>query len=198
MPRQIFRTAGWGMLLMLGACLWWGPGRSPAGALAQTLPPRPSVTATPKPAGHSGSGSAPSATARVAGTVIELNSGAPAPGVAVMVGAHTLTTDANGNYDLGGLPAGTYQIALILAAEQGTPAQGPVTIALGAGATVIQHLGFRAPAAPAATPTAALAAVVRPAELPRTAGATDHAWLALLLVAALISLGAWARRRGMR
>ncbi len=185
------------VLVLIGGCLWFGQGDGTSGALAQTLPPRPTVTATPKPAGHGGSGSAPSATARIAGTVIELNSGAPAPGIAVMVGAQTLTTDANGNYDLSGLPAGTYQVTLIMPAEQGTPAQGPISIALGAGATVIQHLGFRAPAAiaVAATPTAVLAGVVRPAELPRTAGATDQAWLALLLIAALMILGAWARRR---
>lgn len=165
---QRLSRPGYGFVLMLiGLAIWAQLGVALPSAQAQPLPPRPTPrpTATPRPAGEH-HGASPLATGRIAGTVIDLTSGAPAAGVVVAVGDLVLTTDANGNYDRAGLAAGTYTVALKLAADRGVPVQAPVVVQLADAATVIQHLAFRSPLpAPAAQP-APVAPL--PAELPRT------------------------------
>jgi LPXTG-motif cell wall-anchored protein len=163
-------------LLLVGLSAWSGSAISTAHAQTQP-PPRPTLTpvSTPKPSSNNHS-SAP-ATGRITGTVIDLTTGAPAPGVAVKVGDTTVTTDANGNYDRSGLPAGNYSVALALAESQGVAAQGPIVVNLAADATVIQHLSFRSPQPAAPTPTAAPAAA--PSQLPKTGGPAEGGWLVL-------------------
>jgi hypothetical protein len=133
-------------------------------------------------------------TGRITGTVIDLTTGAPAPGIAVQIGDVITTSDANGNYDRSGLAAGHYVVALALRVEQGHPAQEPLTVEVGADATVVQHLNFRSlpPARPAASPTAAPAGAA-PATLPVTSGANDLSWPLVLLGLALL-LGGGAVR----
>src|SRR5262245_1940066 len=117
----------------------------------------------------------------ITGTVIDLNSGAPAAGVAVNVGGAMVWSDANGNYDHW-LPVGTYTVTLALAEGQGAPAQDTLTVPVLAEVATVQHLNFRgeqpaaAPTAVAAAPTAVAAA--RPAAAPTPvaaapAGGTD-------------------------
>lgn len=192
-------AAGIGMLLV-GLLLALGQGASPASAQPQpqqrpTLTPLP-PTPTRRPAGERNA--TPAAAGRITGTVIDLTSGAPAPGIAVQVGDAVVTTDANGNYDRSGLPAGSYQVALALAAGQGAPEQGPVTVTLAAGETVVQHLAFRSPqpAAPTDSPIVA----PTPIALPRTGAPAEHWWLVIGLGCAALALGVglktvWAARK---
>lgn len=152
---------------------------------AQELPPRPTAIPTVAPTKER-----PTAipTGRITGTVIDQTSGAPAPGIAVRVGDTVTISDANGNYDRNALAAGTYEVALLLTAEQGETAQAPVKIELAADATAIQHLFFRGPV----TAVPAQAEPV-PAALPAT-GAKDQArWL--ILLALLLAVGGWLTRR---
>lgn len=179
-------------LLLAGLSSWGRPGIAAVHAQTQP-PPRPTLTPAPTPKPSSGSHSSDEATGRITGTVIDLTTGAPAPGVAVTVGDTSVTTDANGNYDRSGLAAGDYQVALALTAAQGTAAQGPIAVALAAGATVIQHLSFRSPPPPALTPAPAPA--VTPAALPTTGGPADGAWLMLTLGLMLIAGGVALRFR---
>lgn len=187
----ILVTAGLGLLLAsLGP---WLAAATPARAQAQ---PRPTLTpvpsATPRATRHHKQ--QPAATGRIAGTVIDLTTGAPAPGVAVQVGDAVITTDANGNYDRAGLAAGRYVVALALGAEQGVAAQELITIELGADAMVVQHLAFRSP--PAATVATAPSAAAAPASLPATGAATSGGWpLALLGMVLLLGGGAARLRR---
>lgn len=158
------------------------------GALAQTLPPRPPTavpTTTPK---HSKK--EPAATGRIAGTVIEQTTGAPAPNITVDVGGVAVQTDANGNYERQGLAPGNYDVALVLSSEQGLPVQGTITIVLAEGQTVIQHLVFRHTEAPATTaPAVPAAPAVVPAQLPRTGSADGSGVLLALGVSGLLILG---------
>lgn len=182
---------------MLLAGLLLLPGSGASVASAQPLPQqRPTLTPVPptptrKPAGDSNP--TPAATGRITGTVIDLASGAPAPGIAVQVGDALVTTDANGNYDRSGLPAGSYRVALVLAAGQGAPEQAAATVALAAGATVVQHLSFRSPQPAARTPTPT--AVATPAALPRTGAPAERLWLAIGLGLAALALGLSLRTR---
>jgi hypothetical protein len=160
-------------------------------AQAQTLPERP--TLTPVPSSDQGGGSsehAAAASGRITGTVIDSTTGAPAPGVSVLVGGARVTSDANGNYDRSGLAPGMYDVLLDISAERGLPDQGTITVALGEGQTVVQHLRFHSPApAPAPTPEAA----PTPARLPVTAG-EDSSVLLLALGIALLVAAACVRR----
>ena len=166
--------------LLIGLVLGWGVPSSVA--LAQEPPPRPtleptttpipptpipptSVPPTSVPPTSIPPTSAPPAdnadqptqppTGRIIGTVIDLTTGAPAPGIAVAVGDAVITTDANGNYERGSLPAGSYPLALKLTPSQGTPAQDPLVVVLGANMTVVQHLSFNQPVPPTPQPTIA-------------------------------------------
>jgi hypothetical protein len=177
-------------LFLVGLSAWSGSAISTAHAQTQP-PPRPTLTpvATPKPSNNNHS-SAP-ATGRITGTVIDLTTGAPAPGVAVKVGDTTVTTDANGNYDRSGLSAGSYPVALALADGQGVPAQGPIVVNLAADATVVQHLSFRSPQPAAPTPTAAPPAA--PTQLPKTGGPAEGGWLAAAAGLLMLACGAGLR-----
>jgi LPXTG-motif cell wall-anchored protein len=148
----------------------------------------------------------------ITGTVIDLNSGAPAAGVAVNVGGAIVWSDANGNYDHW-LPVGTYTVTLALADGQGAPAQDTLTVPVLADVATVQHLNFRgqqpalvaptaAAARPAAAPTAAAGAApaggeaaVTPKRLPVTGESGTAAWLwlgfgmALLLAGGLVGFG---------
>jgi hypothetical protein len=147
------------------------------------LPRRPTLTPNPPTAvhrSHSNPTSVP--LGRITGTVIDLTSGAPAPGIIVIVGDITLTTDSNGNYDRSGLPPGAYTVALSLASGQGTPAQTPVTVDLAPGATVIQHLAFRSLSTVVQAPK-------EPATLPTTGEPEGMWWLLVILGIGLIGSG---------
>ncbi|NTV61944.1 MAG: carboxypeptidase-like regulatory domain-containing protein [Oscillochloris sp.] len=93
---------------------------------------------------------------RVTGTVIDLRTGAPVAGIAVVVGNQTIYSDANGNYDIW-LTSGYYQLDLALSATQGSAGQSAQAIAVGPGDTVLVHLFFTSPA-----PTATVTPVVLP------------------------------------
>jgi carboxypeptidase family protein len=151
----------------------------------------------------------------ITGTVIDLNSGAPAAGVAVNVGGVTVRSDANGNYDHW-LPVGTYTVTLALADGQGAPAQDTLRVPVLANMATVQHLNFHgqlpAPVAPtaaaAARPVAAPTAVAgsapaagvdapagMPKRLPVTSESGTAAWLwlafgmVLLLAGGLVGFG---------
>lgn len=176
-------------LLISGLNLWLGA--APAQAQGQP-PPRPTLTPAPPTPVRNSDHSSPTAVpaGRITGTVIDQTTGAPAPNIAVVVGDQTVITDANGNYDRSGLPAGNYTVVLKLAANQGVSAQAPVVIALGADATVVQHLAFRSPAPVAPTPVVA----VVPAALPVTGGADGAAWAVFALGVLMIAAGLGVRR----
>jgi hypothetical protein len=183
-----------GLCLLLSALSSW-PGAAPAHAQGDP-PPRPTLTPVPPTRERQSDQARPTAApaGRITGTVIDLTTGAPAPNVAVAVGDQTVLADANGNYDRSGLPAGSYTVALILAPEQGMPAQEPVVVALAEGATVVQHLSFHSPPPAAPTPTPA----APPAALPTTGGAADRQSGALLIGIILLGLGIGLRSRQTR
>lgn len=187
------------LVALLATVAGWAALATPDMAGAQPLPPRPTPRPTAVPRSDGGSAE-PAPLGRITGTVIETTSGAPAPGVAVKVGDEVVTTDANGNYDRNGLPAGDYIVELALGADQGTPAQRAITVALGEGQTVVQHLSFSRPAAVTAAPTAAPTATpVIPSRLPTTgaAAADPTPWAALAAATLLLGAGALqASRRG--
>ncbi|NTU84779.1 MAG: carboxypeptidase-like regulatory domain-containing protein [Chloroflexales bacterium] len=161
---------------------------------AQDPPPRPPLAPTAEPAGDSDPKPTPVPAGRITGTVIELGSGAPAPGIIVRVGDAVLTTDTHGNYDASGIATGTYMVALQLTSEQGVAAQEPLALDLAPGAVLVQHLAFRAPTPVMAAPLAPDTAPT-PAALPNT-GAADESviWLVLAL-GLLTSLGGGALHR---
>lgn len=199
------------LMMMLG--IMPGAGAALAGPAQQEPSPRPPLDSTVVPTPDR---SIPTATptfrGRITGTVIDLTTGLPTPGVTVRVGDGAAITDANGNYERVNLAPGGYVIELALGDRPGTPEQGPVTVNLAPNGLVIQHLFFRsAPAAPATAvvvPTATLEPVVvepppvaiepppvavepLPVQLPITAapdqGVSPLVWL--LLGAALVALG---------
>jgi LPXTG-motif cell wall-anchored protein len=194
-------------VLLLGMAAGLGQAATPS-ALAQPLPPRPTLappTSTPQQE-HGGSKSRKTPTAsptgRITGTVIDLTTGAPAPGISVMVGDQAVISDANGNYTRDGLAAGSYMVSLALTASQGTPAQEPIMVEVPDGATVVQHLFFRSrppaklmptllPATPEPLP-ATPAAAPAPAALPNTGAeqesAAAWAWLGLILIGGGVAL----------
>jgi hypothetical protein len=186
--------------LLFGLLFWVHMHTGPSIALAQPLPPRPTPRPTAVPTAQPKGGNdspTPQPSGRITGTVIDLTTGAPAPGITVVVGDVTVSTDANGNYDRTGLPAGSYSVALMLAEGQGAPAQGPITVVLAADATVVQHLFFRSLLAATATPAAAL---IPPANLPTTNGSDSMGGLLVLLGVGAIVLGGAIRmvRQGRR
>ena len=179
-----------GLCLVISSLSLW-LGATPAHAQGQP-PPRPTLTPVPptpvRGSDHSSSTAAPAG--RITGTVIDQTTGAPAPNIAVVVGDQTVMTDANGNYDRNGLPAGNYSVALTLAAEQGLTSQAPIVVTLASGATVVQHLVFRSPVAVVAAPTI----VAAPTTLPPTGGADSGSWGALVLGLLMIAVGLGMRR----
>lgn len=197
MRPYLLRLVMSGGLLLLALNLSLGSATTPTYA----QPPRPTIqptatpASTPRPRDDSGDDE-PALPGRITGTVIDLTTGAPAPGIAVLIGDIRVVSDSSGNYDRNGLPAGSYTVALALVNGQGTPAQGPIVVALNAGATVVQHLSFSSPlpatampAAPTATPAAT------PTGLPRTGDASSEASAALLGAALALAVGTWLLRR---
>lgn len=182
-----------GLALLLAAS---APLAGTAGA--QDLPPRPTVppvATTPAEPPDDEGHNAPAAPGRITGTVIDTRTGAPAPGIHVRVGETLVQSDASGNYDLNGLPAGRYSVALELATGQGEVAQGAVTLNLEAGETVVQHLFYRSPEPPTPTVAPAATAAALPASLPATSGRGDVQPLLLVCGAALLAAGFGLRRR---
>jgi hypothetical protein len=167
-----------------------------APAHAQGQPPRPTLTPVPPtPVRHSDDSSPTEVPAgRITGTVINETTGAPAPNIAVTVGDQTVLTDANGNYDRIGLPAGDYIVALALAPEQGVAGQQPIVVILASGATIVQHLVFRSPLPVAPTSVA----VAVPTNLPVTGGADGAPLFAIVLGVALIGAGCMLHSRKSR
>jgi hypothetical protein len=183
--------AGLGTLTALGA----EPARTAISQTRPTLTPTKAPASTRRPGGnHDNPTSVPSG--RITGTVINLGTGAPAPGVSVAVGEVTVTTDANGNYDRSGMSSGNYRVALALTPEQGVPAQPPQNVDLVAGSTVVLHLAFQPLAASAtATPAPALSAALPSTGAPASSG---NGWPLLALGATLIVIGIALRRTGHR
>jgi LPXTG-motif cell wall-anchored protein len=186
-----------GALLMVAGALallvgLGGTAKGSGIAVAQSLPERPTLTpAPPSQGGGSDDNDEGEAPGRITGTVIDLASGAPAPGVEVLVGDTTVTTDANGNYDRNGLAAGTYVVSMRAPSGRGDPAQAPVSVELAAGETEIVHLAF------GARPTPAAAQEKPPAALPNTSG-EDAPSLTVVLGLAMLLGGAGLRVAGRR
>src|SRR5215216_7570480 len=105
------------LLLALDTLPVWGVERvRPLGQ-----PPRPTITPIPRPIltptskpRQDSDDNTTLPTGRITGTVIDLETGAPAPEIAVSVGDTQVTSDPNGNYDRNGLPPGNYSVALVL------------------------------------------------------------------------------------
>jgi hypothetical protein len=112
---------------------------------AQELPPRPAPIATPTPEEPETPRERPTPVplGRITGTVIDLTTGAPAPGVTVYVGGEPTYSDASGNYLRDGLPAGGYTIWMPAGPGLPRPAQPLLLVELGPGETVTQHLLIR-------------------------------------------------------
>ena len=192
-----------GATLLLTAFALFGPTGSTT-TRAQTMPPRPTLattatsapaTTTPEPAYHAPRPTPVPPPGRITGTVIDQRTGAPTPGVTVTVGMHTLLTDSNGNYDANGLVPGRYVVTVILTADQGTVAQGPVTVTVAAGQTVVQHLFLLspAPAEPTVGPMPSATPVV-PAMLPVTGGHGASGWPWIMLGTVMLGVGLALRR----
>jgi hypothetical protein len=128
---------------------------NPTAAVRPTAPPSP--TSAPRQP-HGSPADQPSGSGQITGTVIDLSSGAPAPGVRVRIGGTAVSSDASGNYRLQGLAPGTYLVELSLETDQGNPEQPPLMLALGPGEVLVQHLMFRSQARPAAPPAASATA----------------------------------------
>ncbi|MBX0326557.1 carboxypeptidase-like regulatory domain-containing protein [Oscillochloris sp. ZM17-4] len=130
---------------------------SPAAVSAQATQPSPRPTLQPTP-DFNQRDSKPTAVipGRLTGTIIDLRTGAPAAGIAVVVGGQTVYSDSNGNYDIW-LTSGYYRLELEPTSSQGTSIQPAQAIAVGPGDTVVIHLFFTSPA-----PTEGIEAVVPP------------------------------------
>lgn len=168
-------------------------------ASAQSLPERPTLTPVPPPSQPGSNDSdddddtGSPAPGRITGTVIDLATGAPAAGITVMVGDVPVVSDANGNYDRGGLAPGDYTIVLTPPEGRGAAAQAPVTVTLAAGETVVRHLAFGV--APTVVPTTVPEV---PVMLPQTAGEPMPGVLWFIIGFVLILAGgtlSWAARR---
>ncbi|MBO9335772.1 MAG: carboxypeptidase regulatory-like domain-containing protein [Roseiflexus sp.] len=157
----------------------------PGAAFAQQDPlpapsPRPAVEFTEQ---NRGGGSVPDRSAipgHIGGTVIDVVSSAPVPGMPVRIGDNIVTTDQNGNYGIWVSP-GTYLVNVAPAPGQGDVVDGPMTVVVKPETPVIQHLRVALPTrrAPAAEPAPVVEAapVEAPRRLPRTNDAADGAWL---------------------
>lgn len=159
----------------------------PRAAFAQQDPlpapsPRPPLEFTEQSSGG-GERAAPDRSAipgHIGGTVIDIVSSAPVPGMPVRVGDNIVTTDQDGNYGIWVLP-GAYLVNVAPAPGQGDVVDGPMTVVVEPETPVIQHLrvALPAPQAPAAEPAPVVEAapVEAPRRLPRTNDAADSAWL---------------------
>lgn len=137
--------------------------------IVPTSPPAPTTAPNSPPPNGGGGGDSgpPSRTGRaptpvpsgsITGTVIELNTGAPVPGLPVQVGSRIVYTDGFGNYRRDLLAAGDYRVALQIQPNLGEPAQLPLQVLVESGETTVQHLAYRGvlPGRVTATPTPTL------------------------------------------
>lgn len=208
--RKALIVCGLGVVFGLSAIRLSEPGveRAQAQPARPTLTPLPRPTLTPTLAvpiepDDEGEKKTSPAPGRITGTVIEFPGGAPVPGIEVAVGESVVTTDGNGNYDLAGLPSGSYVVSLLISEMRGTPEQPPLILELAPGATVVQHLAFRSVQTDA--PTAAPEATSEPTPsppipvaLPVTGGwsGATSGWLWLGSVLLLVGLGIkWLGRK---
>ncbi len=202
------------IMLVLGMVVVPAPAPVVAGPALQPSP-RPPLEPTAPPEGGLPAPT-PIPYGRVTGTIIDLRTGAPAPGKLVVIGDSTVISDANGNYDRW-VVSGFYNLNLRLRDGEGQVAQPPQQIAVGNGDTVVVHLFFTsadpAPsqptAAPEPTPTVAPPALptptpgdvtaVAPVSLPVTAATGARVPGSLLLAGALLlGLGALLQVRPRR
>ncbi|PDW03178.1 hypothetical protein CJ255_10215 [Candidatus Viridilinea mediisalina] len=77
--------------------------------------------------------------------MIDLRTGAPQPGIEVVIGGQTVASDAYGNYDLW-VRAGVYNVALHVRAEQGEAATAPQNVRVWGNDVVVVHLYIMGPA----------------------------------------------------
>jgi hypothetical protein len=138
--RRYLVRASAGLLLVVAL----GQAAGLRGVLAQELPPRPPAPPAPQPVDRGEEDEKPDPPGRITCTLIDASSGAPAPGVTVLIGAYAVPTDANGNYDRDDLPPGRY--TLRVAAGQGQLTAGPIELTLKSHATLVQHLHYERPA----------------------------------------------------
>ncbi|MEI7768728.1 MAG: hypothetical protein WCI67_02010 [Chloroflexales bacterium] len=177
MRRQIasFALMVCGIIALVGG-LTMLPSATTASAQAPEPSPRPALQPTLQTGGNKPTAVIPG---RLTGTIIDMRTGAPMPGVAVAIGDQIIYSDSNGNYDIW-LTSGYYQLELKPTDAQGKPIQPVQQVAVGPGDTVVVHLFFTSPAptaivdatsaAPqAATPTPTVApAVALPRHMPDT------------------------------
>ena len=201
------------ILLMLGMVVVPAPVPVAAGPALQPSP-RPPLDPTAPPEGGLPAPT-PIPYGRVTGTIIDLRTGAPAPGKLVVIGDSTVISDENGNYDRW-VVSGFYNLSLRLRDGEGRSAQPAQQIAVGNGDTVVVHLFFTSEApAPTATPAPTAAppvatpvpeptapadvVAVAPVTLPVTAATGASVPGPLLLAgAALLGLGALLQVRPRR
>jgi hypothetical protein len=138
----------------------------------------------------------------VTGTVIDLATGAPVPGVQVSVGPLTLVTDANGNYGEW-VPPGTYSVRLMVDSANGVVVPDAQAVSVQAGERTVQHLSFRTPATPnvvtaaedvaMVAPDPAVMASTPPRVLPRTGLFVDEelVWFGMGVLLVLAGLALW-------
>lgn len=153
------------MMMVFGLSIGPSPGVVAAQPMAEPSP-RPPF----EPPGEGGRKPTPViATGRVTGTIIDLTTGAPIPGVQVDVGGVTVVSDANGNYERTGLPSGFYTVTLQLDPNRGTVATPAQNVAVGLGDTVVVHLFFysQVPTASAVPPVATIVPTTAPTAPPR-------------------------------
>ena len=127
-------------------------------------PERPQLQPSPRPAIDpiKSKGGGGVQMGHVTGTVIDLRTGAPAAGIAVLVGEAQAVTDANGNYDHW-IEVGSYPVALSLSSAQGQASQGLIQVEVLAQTATVQHLSFMSPAPATAAVAPAPAAPAPPA-----------------------------------
>ena len=154
-------------LLALGFGATIGPVPTPAGAMPALQPSaRPPLAPTSDGGGGGGHSPGPIAKGRITGTVIDIRTGAPAPGKHVVVGTFAVTSDGNGNYDLW-LDPGKYLVSLSLSTGEGTAAQAPTLATVWGNDVVVVHLFFTSLAPlPTATALAVAPAVPFPTAMP--------------------------------
>ena len=169
----------------------------PGAAFAQQDPlpapsPRPAVEFTEQSRGGESAPDRSAIPGHIGGTVIDVVSSAPVPGMPVRIGDNIVTTDQDGNYGIWVSP-GTYLVNVAPVPGQGDVVDGPMTVVVEPETPVIQHLRVALPArqAPAAEPAPVVEAapVEAPRRLPRTNDAADSAWLWVLSGIMLMSSG---------
>lgn len=168
----------------------------PGAALAQQDPlpapsPRPAVQFIEQSSGDGSS--APDRSAipgHIGGTVIDVISNAPVPGMPVRVGDSIVVTDQNGNYGIWVVP-GTYLVNVAPAPGRGTIVDGPATVVVQPETSVVQHLrvALPIPEVRAVEPAVADAPAEAPRRLPRTNDAADVSWVWVSLGILFIGVG---------